>query len=80
VLWVAAAQSHIGGWLASAADDHVRGDAGDADAVARAQAEIARRFAQLPNGEMVTVEDAGHMLHHDQPEIVARHLETFLEP
>jgi pimeloyl-ACP methyl ester carboxylesterase len=26
----------------------------------------------------VTIPDAGHMLHHDQPEAVARALESFL--
>jgi pimeloyl-ACP methyl ester carboxylesterase len=26
----------------------------------------------------VTIENAGHMLHHDQPEVLARHIEEFL--
>jgi len=42
-----------------------------------AQDHAARRaaFAQL---RYVTVEDAGHMLHHDQPEAVARLIEAFV--
>jgi pimeloyl-ACP methyl ester carboxylesterase len=71
VLWVAAADSHIGRWLASG---DVKTDSDDGG-----RAEIARRFTQVPHGEMVTVNDAGHMLHHDQPELVARHIEAFLE-
>jgi len=27
---------------------------------------------------LVTIADAGHMLHHDQPEAVARAIEAFL--
>lgn len=64
-LWVAAADSHITQWLAAGGD---------------AATEIARRFAHIPHGQLVSVPDAGHMLHHDQPEAVARHLEAFLAP
>jgi pimeloyl-ACP methyl ester carboxylesterase len=63
VLWVAAAESNIGSWLAGG------GDAG---------AELARRFAHVPHGRIARVPDAGHMLHHDQPEAVARLLEEFV--
>jgi len=63
VLWIAAADSHIRRWLA--AD-------GDADA------ELARRLSHIANGRLATVADASHMLHHDQPEVVARLLEAFL--
>jgi pimeloyl-ACP methyl ester carboxylesterase len=62
VLWMRAAESDIGRWLS------VGGDAA---------AEIARRFTHVPNGRLVTIEDAGHMLHHDQPEAVGRHLTAF---
>jgi pimeloyl-ACP methyl ester carboxylesterase len=62
VLWVAAADSHIGKWLAPEGD---------------AKAEIARRFAHLRHGRLETVADAGHMLHHDQPQVVARLVEAF---
>ena len=30
------------------------------------------------NGRLVTIADAGHMLHHDQPDAVARAVEAFL--
>jgi pimeloyl-ACP methyl ester carboxylesterase len=63
VLWVAAAQSHIAKWLSSNGDG---------------AGEVARRFAFLRNARLETIADAGHMLHHDQPEAVARALEAFL--
>ena len=63
VLWLAAADSQIARWLAGGGDG---------------AAEVARRFAHVPHGQLVTVADAGHMIHHDQPEVVARHLEAFL--
>ena len=37
-----------------------------------ARAEVARRFAHVPHGTAGNVADAGHMLHHDQPDAVAR--------
>lgn len=68
-LWVAAAESDIPKWL----DDHPEGEAGtDSLAVVR------RRFAHIPNGRLVTIADAGHMLHHDQPAAVAAAMESFL--
>ncbi len=63
VLWVAAADSHVARWLAEGDD---------------AAAELARRLTHVPRGTLVTVPDAGHMLHHDQPAAVARILEEFL--
>lgn len=63
VLWIAAADSHIPRWLAAGGDPAT---------------ELAQRFRHIPNGQLVTVADAGHMLHHDQPEAVARLLEAFL--
>jgi len=62
-LWVAADDSDIPRWLAGGGDP---------------AAEIARRMAHVPGARLVTVADAGHMLHHDQPEAVAHALETFL--
>jgi pimeloyl-ACP methyl ester carboxylesterase len=41
-------------------------------------AQIAERRAAFPNLKAVSVPDAGHMLHHDQPEAVARLVEDFL--
>jgi pimeloyl-ACP methyl ester carboxylesterase len=32
----------------------------------------------VPNAELATVPDAGHMLHHDQPAAVAALIEAFL--
>jgi pimeloyl-ACP methyl ester carboxylesterase len=41
-------------------------------------AQHAERRAAFRNLTYVTVQDAGHMLHHDQPEAVARLIEGFL--
>ena len=38
----------------------------------------ARRLAHVPTGTLAIVQDAGHMLHHDQPDAVARAIEPFL--
>jgi pimeloyl-ACP methyl ester carboxylesterase len=63
VLWVGASDSKIPQWLA-----------GDGDA----PAEIARRMRNVPQATFVTVADAGHMLHHDQPRAVAEIVERFV--
>jgi pimeloyl-ACP methyl ester carboxylesterase len=47
--------------------------AGDGD-------EIARRRQALASCRVETIDDAGHMLHHDQPERVAALIEAFLAP
>jgi len=62
-LWVAADDSTIPRWLAGGGDP---------------AAEIERRMAHVPGARLVTIGDAGHMLHHDQPQAVARALEMFL--
>jgi pimeloyl-ACP methyl ester carboxylesterase len=41
-------------------------------------AQIAERRAACPNVKQASVPEAGHMLHHDQPEAVARLVEEFL--
>ena len=64
LLWIAAEESEIHRWLAQGRD---------------ARAEIAERFAHIPNGKLEYVAGAGHMLHHDQPERVARLIEAFLD-
>jgi len=69
-LWVAAADSNIPKWL----NDHPEGE-GATDTFAA----VKRRFAHIPNGRMVTIPDAGHMLHHDQPAAVAAAMEAFLD-
>jgi pimeloyl-ACP methyl ester carboxylesterase len=69
VLWVAAAQSEIPRWL----DGHPEGEMGT-DGLAG----VRRRLAQVPGGTLTVLDGAGHMLHHDQPEAVARGIEPFL--
>jgi pimeloyl-ACP methyl ester carboxylesterase len=64
VLWVLAAQTEV-----------LRHVGVDRDAALKA---IEERKAVLRNVESAVVEDAGHMLHHDQPEAVARLIEDFL--
>ena len=43
-----------------------------------ARLEIDRRIATIPNVTTRMVENAGHMLHHDQPEALARIIEDFM--
>jgi pimeloyl-ACP methyl ester carboxylesterase len=40
---------------------------------------VRRRLARVPGAKLALVEDAGHMLHHDQPDAVARAIEPFLK-
>ena len=40
--------------------------------------EFRERFRAFPDFREVTVDDAGHMLHHDQPQVVAQLIEEFL--
>ena len=44
----------------------------------QARVEIDRRIAHLRDVRREMIPDAGHMLHHDQPELVARCIEAFL--
>jgi pimeloyl-ACP methyl ester carboxylesterase len=41
-------------------------------------AEFHERLKSVPHLEKATIDDAGHMLHHDQPHALAKILETFL--
>lgn len=68
-LWIAAEDSHIPAWL----DRHPEGEA-----ATESLAGIRRRMAHVPGATLVTIPDAGHMLHHDQPQAVARAIETFI--
>lgn len=43
-----------------------------------ARLEIDRRIATIPNVTSHKIENAGHMLHHDQPEVLAGIIEDFL--
>jgi pimeloyl-ACP methyl ester carboxylesterase len=69
VLWVAASESEIPRWL----DRHPEGEMG-ADGLD----EVRRRLARVPGGRLVTIRDAGHMLHHDQPAALAAQIDPFL--
>jgi pimeloyl-ACP methyl ester carboxylesterase len=69
-LWIAAEDSHIPRWL----DRHPEGEAAT-DTLAG----VRQRMAHIPGATLVTIPDAGHMLHHDQPEAVARAMEAFLD-
>ena len=62
-------------WVRAAQTDVLRHVGADRDAALR---EIEARKAVLRNVESAVVEDAGHMLHHDQPEKVARLISGFL--
>ncbi len=56
-------------------------DASDSDMLGRialSEAQHAERRSAFANLQHVTVRDAGHMLHHDQPAEVARLVEDFL--
>ncbi len=69
VLWIAALQSAIPQWL----DAHPEGEAA-ADNLAG----VRRRLAHVPQAKLLTIDAAGHMLHHDQPKLVAGAIEAFL--
>jgi pimeloyl-ACP methyl ester carboxylesterase len=69
VLWVAAAHSDIPKWLA----EHPEGEIG-ADSLAG----VRRRLTHVPNGRLQIIDDAAHMLQHDQPAAVAAAIEAFL--
>jgi len=43
-----------------------------------AEDDFLARLRQVPQIELVRVEDAGHMMHHDQPEEVAALIESFI--
>jgi pimeloyl-ACP methyl ester carboxylesterase len=64
VLWVEAADTDIWRWFGQ-------------NALMRP--EIERRIGHLRNVRMEILPDAGHMLHHDQPALLAAAIERFLE-
>ena len=69
VMWVAASDSEIPRWLANHPEGEIGTDGMDA---------VRRRVAYIRNARLVTIDDAGHMLHHDQPAAVAAQIEPFL--
>ena len=40
---------------------------------------VRRRMASIPGARLVVIPEAGHMLHHDRPDAVARAVEAFLD-
>jgi pimeloyl-ACP methyl ester carboxylesterase len=67
-LWVAAAQTSILRWLNAGAQAKREGDGFGA---------VRERLVHIRDARLEIIEDAGHMLHHDQPETVARLIEPF---
>ncbi|TCS36092.1 pimeloyl-ACP methyl ester carboxylesterase [Paucimonas lemoignei] len=63
VLWVEAEETDIWRWIGPKE---------------QGRAEVDRRKNCIRNVTTVSIPDAGHMLHHDQPELLARHIENFL--
>jgi pimeloyl-ACP methyl ester carboxylesterase len=63
VLWVEAAQTDVWRWMGPKEE---------------ARIEIDRRKSSLAQVQSAMIEDAGHMLHHDQPEVLAKLVEDFL--
>lgn len=64
VLWVEAADTDMWKWMGSKE---------------AARLEIDRRIRYINNVRTVVIPDAGHMLHHDQPEALALLIENFLQ-
>ena len=63
VLWVEADDTDVWRWLGPKE---------------QARVEIDRRIGHIPNVRCELIGDAGHMLHHDQPEKLALLIEQFL--
>lgn len=63
VLWVEAEDTNMWQWMGPKE---------------QARAEVDRRLSHLANVTAHMMPDAGHMLHHDQPELLARMIEDFV--
>lgn len=63
VLWVEASDTDVWKWMGPKAE---------------ARIEIDRRIGFIRNVTAAVIDDAGHMLHHDQPQVLARLVEDFL--
>jgi pimeloyl-ACP methyl ester carboxylesterase len=63
VLWVEAEHTDMWRWMGPKEE---------------ARHEVDRRLAQLAQVTPRMMPEAGHMLHHDQPEMLARMIEEFL--
>jgi pimeloyl-ACP methyl ester carboxylesterase len=64
VLWVEAEHTDVWRWMGPKAE---------------VRAEIDRRMHVIPQVTAALIKDAGHMLHHDQPEALASLIEDFLD-
>ncbi|HJW55928.1 MAG TPA: alpha/beta hydrolase [Burkholderiaceae bacterium] len=64
VLWVEADDTDAWRWMGSKSE---------------ARAETDRRIQHIPHVTTAIIRDAGHMLHHDQPEALAQLIEGFLQ-
>lgn len=63
VLWVEAADTDIWKWFGLTGS---------------MRAEVDRRIGFIPDVDVKIVPNAGHMLHHDQPQLLATLIEDFL--
>ena len=63
VLWIEAAETEMWRWMGL--QEEMR-------------AEVDRRLAHMASVEAHVVPEAGHMVHHDQPAVLARLIEAFL--
>ncbi|MES2295872.1 MAG: alpha/beta hydrolase [Pseudomonadota bacterium] len=64
VLWIEAEDTNMWQWMGPKAE---------------ARIEVDRRIGHLANVTTRMMPDAGHMLHHDQPELLAQMIEQFLD-
>jgi len=64
VLWIEAEHTDMWRWMGPKEE---------------ARHEVDRRLAQLADVTPRMMPDAGHMLHHDQPTLLARMIEDFLQ-
>ena len=63
VLWMQADDTNVWHWMGAKEE---------------AQKEIDRRLSHIPHLQKEMIMDAGHMLHHDQPALLAQLIEDFL--
>lgn len=60
-------------WVEGAQTEVLRGHPGP-----DARARFETRLSQVPRLQQAVLDDCGHMLHHDQPEALAAHVDSFL--
>lgn len=64
-LWMEAVDTNVWEWMGAKEQAHP---------------EIEARLSHIANLQKYLMQDAGHMLHHDQPELLARLIDEFLNP